>query len=255
MSTDNSSNQRGGRKSYQEQAQIITPEQAAQFDGMTSAQALAMAPESLRLYRAYLNAKMQSAIPSRSYTPQEVKPIQFGRLPSTTGEWVENPNVCQVSLLEIRSNARRKPEIRIGRYEDGSVRVKTDGFTYLPLSAIGLTKDGQLTMTVAHKLSADDSKFFNSYLKSKFVKPSANVTTVTTVESSGDESTETVSETVEASITAPTKSNAPTAASIKVALMKAKIATTAENMDIVTQLTTGDGAVTLAEAIKSLGAQ
>lgn len=254
MSTDNSSQQRGGRKSYQEQAQIITPEQAAKFDNLSASQALSMAPDELRLYRAYLNAKMQSAIPSRSYTPQEVKPIQFGRLPSTTGEWVENPNVCQVSLLEIRSNARRKPEIRIGRYEDGSVRVKTDGFTYLPLSAIGLTKDGQLTMTVAHKLSAEDAKFFNAYLKSKYVKPSANVTTVTTVESSDSDSTESATETVESAPTAPAKTSGPTAANIKVALMKAKIATTAENMDIVTQLTSGDGAVTLAEAIKSLGA-
>jgi hypothetical protein len=177
---------RRGRVSYSQQIAILTPEQIKKFESLTAKDLANLSKEELKLYRAWLNSTISQQTKT-TYQPRVKQPVQYGLMLDASGNWVDNPNVLNINLLEIQSRAKRKPQIAIRKNENGILQVRTDGFNYLPLKSISIDRDGNLQLTISHQIAKEDRKTLEEFLKSKYVPPPKPEPTKITTETKSEQ--------------------------------------------------------------------
>jgi hypothetical protein len=206
------------------------------------AEALAKLPPEIR---AVLESQLKRSATGRAF--QHVGHTQYYDRVTVEGKeqnrasGIDNPNSLKISYT--RKIGRRNTGFGINRQRDGSLTL--NAFSS-PVDSISLTREGKLIVTPKDSFNDEEKKFIASWMKQKFVERPAPTEAPSTATVEGESTTTTESSTSEAPAQ-PSVSDGQ----IKVALVKAKVKATAENVSLIHDLMT-DGGQTLAEAVASL---
>jgi hypothetical protein len=184
-----------------------------------------------QLKRTATSAREFQHVSHSQYYNEETVEGQVKRTPSG----IENPNTLRIAQNK-KAFGKRQVAISMTKGRDGSIALTN--VAMFPVQSVSV-KDGRVTITLNDTFNAEETKFIQQWAKAKYQErpqPASAQQTQTQEAEAPAESAE-----------APT----PDAKAIKVALLKAKVKATDENVSLVQDLMK-QGGLSLTDAINSL---
>jgi hypothetical protein len=181
-----------------------------------------------QLKRTATSAREFQHVSHSQYYNEETVEGQTKRTPSG----IENPNTLRIAQNR-KAFGKRQVAISLTKGRDGSIAMTN--VAMFPVQSVSV-KDGRLTITLNDTFNEQETKFIQQWAKAKYQERPQPASTQTQEAEAPAESAE-----------APT----PDAKAIKVALLKAKVKATDENVSLVQDLMK-QGGLSLTDAVNSL---
>jgi hypothetical protein len=207
------------------------PEQPSIADALNALSPELRAIVEGQLKRTATSAREFQHVSHSQYYNEETVEGQVKRTPSG----IENPNTLRIAQNK-KAFGKRQVAISMTKGRDGSIALTN--VAMFPVQSVSV-KDGRVTITLGDTFNAEETKFIQQWAKAKYQErpqPASAQQTQTQEAEAPAESAE-----------APT----PDAKAIKVALLKAKVKATDENVSLVQDLMK-QGGLSLTDAVNSL---
>jgi hypothetical protein len=181
-----------------------------------------------QLKRTATSAREFQHVSHSQYYNEETVEGQVKRSPSG----IENPNTLRIAQNR-KAFGKRQVAISMTKGRDGSIALTN--VAMFPVQSVSV-KDGRVTITLNDTFNAEETKFIQQWAKAKYQERPQPASTQTQEAEAPAESAE-----------SPT----PDAKAIKVALLKAKVKASDENVSLVQDLMK-QGGLSLTDAVNSL---
>jgi hypothetical protein len=210
---------------------IDMPEQPSIADALNALPPELRAIVEGQLKRTATSAREFQHVSHSQYYNEETVEGQVKRSPSG----IENPNTLRIAQNK-KAFGKRQVAVSLTKGRDGSIAMTN--VAMFPVQSVAV-KDGRLTITLNDTFNEQETKFIQQWAKAKYQERPQPASTQTQTQEASAESEQ-------ASEQAPVDAKA-----IKVALLKAKVKATDENVSLVQDLMK-QGGLSLTDAVNSL---
>ena len=205
------------------------PEQPSIADALNALSPELRAIVEGQLKRTATSAREFQHVSHSQYYNEETVEGQVKRSPSG----IENPNTLRIAQNK-KAFGKRQVAVSLTKGRDGSIAMTN--VAMFPVQSVSV-KDGRVTITLNDTFNAEETKFIQQWAKAKYQERPQPASTQTQTQEA-----EAPAESAEAPVDAK---------AIKVALLKAKVKATDENVSLVQDLMK-QGGLSLTDAVNSL---